>query len=98
MLIMMQKDAPSEDVLRVQAVAKGLGLRTTNISGLTKIAVAIIGDTSSMDTAVFKVLPSVDQVMRVTRQYSLASREDSRPGQMPTPYCPVASLPGCLVA
>jgi 3-deoxy-7-phosphoheptulonate synthase len=75
MLIVMRKDAPSEDVLRVQAVAKGLGLRTTNVSGLTKIAVAIIGDTSSIDAAVFQVLPSVDQVFRVTRPYILACRE-----------------------
>lgn len=75
MLIMMRKDAPSEDVLRVQAVAKSLGYRTANVSGLTKIAVAIIGDTSSLDTAVFKVLPSVDKVIRVTRPYTKASRE-----------------------
>jgi 3-deoxy-7-phosphoheptulonate synthase len=71
---MMHKDAPSEDVLRVQAVAKDLGFRTTNISGLKKIAVALVGDTAMIDTAIFEVLPSVEQVLKVTRPYAKASR------------------------
>lgn len=75
MLIVMRRDAPSEDVLRVQAIAKSYGFRTSNVSGLTKIGVAIIGDTSVIDAAVFKVLPSVDQVLTVTRPYSRTSRE-----------------------
>lgn len=71
----MQMNAPSEDILRVQAVAKDLGFRTTNISGLQKIAVALLGDTAAVDTSLFEVLPSVDQVVKITKPYSRASRE-----------------------
>jgi len=71
----MEMNAPYEDVLRVQAVAKDLGFRTTNISGLQKIGVALLGDAASVDTSVFQVLPSVDQVVKITKPYSIASRE-----------------------
>ncbi len=71
----MEMNAPYEDVLRVQAVAKDLGFRTTNISGLQKIGVALLGDAASVDTSVFEVLPSVDQVVKITKPYSIASRE-----------------------
>jgi 3-deoxy-7-phosphoheptulonate synthase len=75
LLIVMRMNAPSEDILRVQAVAKDMGFRTSNISGLQKIGVALLGDTAAVDTSVFEVLPSVDQVVKVTRPYSRVGRE-----------------------
>jgi 3-deoxy-7-phosphoheptulonate synthase len=72
----MQRNAPSGDILRVQAIAKDMGFRTTNISGLQKIGIALLGDTAAIETGIFEVLPSVEQVLKVSRPYSKASRTE----------------------
>ncbi len=72
----MQKNAPSGDILRVQGLAKDMGFRTTNISGLQKIGVALLGDTAAIETGIFEVLPSVEQVLKVSRPYTRAGRSE----------------------
>ena len=75
MLVVMRPDATSAQIDRVVAVVREHGLTPHPLPGATRTAVGMTGNTSAVDKGWFEVLPGVDEAIRVTKPYKLASRE-----------------------
>jgi len=75
MLIVMQSHAADSEIARVVEVIKGQGLTPHVMPGATRTAIGITGNTGAVDKSLFEVLPGVDEAIRVTKPYKLASRE-----------------------
>jgi 3-deoxy-7-phosphoheptulonate synthase len=78
MLIVMQSRAADADVARVVDVIKSQGLTPHVMPGATRTAIGITGNTGAVDKSLFEVLPGVEEAIRVTKPYKLASREMKR--------------------
>ena len=78
MLIVMQSRAAEADVARVVGVIKSQGLTPHVMPGATRTAIGMTGNTGAVDQALFEVLPGVEEAIRVTKPYKLASREMKR--------------------
>jgi 3-deoxy-7-phosphoheptulonate synthase len=78
MLVVMRPDATSTEIDRVLAVVREQGLTPHPLPGATRTAVGMTGNTVAVDKALFEVLPGVDEAIRVTKPYKLASREMKR--------------------
>lgn len=75
MLVVMRSDATSEQIEHVVSVIRGKGLTPHPLPGATRTAVGMTGNTSAVDRGHFEVLPGVEEAIRVTKPYKLASRE-----------------------
>jgi hypothetical protein len=75
MLVVMQSHASPAEVDRVAEVIRSQGLTPHVMPGATRTAIGITGNTAAVDKALFEVLPGVEEAIRVTRPYKLASRE-----------------------
>lgn len=71
----MQSHAADSEVARVVEVIKGQGLTPHVMPGATRTAIGITGNTGAVNKALFEVLPGVEEAIRVTKPYKLASRE-----------------------
>lgn len=78
MLVVMQSHASSEQIDRVVKVIEAQGLTPHVLPGATRTAIGMTGNTGAVDKALFEVLPGVDEAIRVTKPYKLASREMKR--------------------
>lgn len=78
MLVVMQSDASPEQVDRVLAAIRDLGLTPHALPGATRTAIGITGNTGAVDSRRLEVLPGVTECIRVTKPYKLASREMHR--------------------
>ena len=75
MLIVMRSDATPEQIDRVIRAIQERGLEAHPLPGATRTAIGMTGNTGSVDTSLFEVLPGVKDTLRVTKPYKLASRE-----------------------
>src|SRR5690348_8717382 len=75
MMIVMQPGASKEEV---QDVVKEIGERGLNshvIEGVERTVIGAVGDSHTVSTDAFSVLPGVESVMRISQPYKLASRQ-----------------------
>ncbi len=75
MLVVMQSRATEQDIQRVVEVIRSQGLVPHVLPGATRTAIGMTGNTGAVDKALFEVLPGVEEAIRVTKPYKLASRE-----------------------
>ena len=75
MVIMMKLDAPKEDVEKVESKILSLGCTPHLITGNFKLAIGVTGQTKDLSTEDFKIMDSVEEVVRVSKPYKLVSRE-----------------------
>ncbi len=78
MLVVMQSQAASAQIDKVVEVIERQGLTPHVMPGATRTAIGITGNTGAVDKSLFEVLPGVEEAIRVTKPYKLASREMKR--------------------
>jgi 3-deoxy-7-phosphoheptulonate synthase len=78
MLVVMQAHAAAADIEGVVAAIRDLGLTPHVLPGATRTAVGMTGNTAAVDAGHFEVLPGVEEAIRVTKPFKLASREMHR--------------------
>lgn len=75
MLVVMQTRATSEQIEGVVRVIISQGLTPHVLPGATRTAIGMTGNTAAVEKSIFEVLPGVEEAIRVTKPYKLASRE-----------------------
>ncbi len=74
MLILMRLDAPRHDIDQIKEKIISLHCTPHEIPGESKLAIGITGPTEQLHKEDFILLPSVEDVIRVTKKYKLVSR------------------------
>lgn len=74
MLVVMDLNAPRENIEKVKEKVKQLNCTPHEIPGTTKLAIGITGPTHKLKQEDFSLMPSVEDVVRVTKKYKLVSR------------------------
>jgi len=74
MLIVMDLNAPREDIEKVKQKITQLDCTSHEIPGASKLAIGITGPTHKLKQEDFSLMPSVEDVVRVTKKYKLVSR------------------------
>lgn len=74
MLILMALNSPREDIEKVKEKVIALHCTPHEIPGDSKLAIGITGPTESLKRVDFQVMPSVEEVVRVTKKFKLVSR------------------------
>ena len=75
MLVVMQHNAPPEQIAAVCEAIRQMGLTPHPMPGPTRTAIGITGNTQAIDAPRLEVQPGVMELIRVTKPYKLASRE-----------------------
>src|SRR5262245_11707776 len=75
MLVVMQAGAKPEQIAKVIDTIKSLNLTPHPLPGATRTAIGITGNTGAVDARQLEVLDGVNECIRVTKPYKLASRE-----------------------
>jgi 3-deoxy-7-phosphoheptulonate synthase len=75
MLVVMNSHAAPDQIERVLATIREMGLTPHPMPGPTRTAIGITGNTTAIDSRSLEVLPGVSELIRVTKPYKLASRE-----------------------
>lgn len=75
MLIIMNREATSEQISHVVTYIESLGLRAHEIPGESRTAIGITGNQGPLSPAQFEELAGVVQAVRVTKAFKLVSRE-----------------------
>ena len=75
MLVVMHSHATPNQIDEVLKAIRGLNLTPHPMPGPTRTAIGITGNVSAIDPRPLEVLPSVLELIRVTKPYKLASRE-----------------------
>ncbi|MDB5351324.1 MAG: aroF 2 [Planctomycetota bacterium] len=75
MLVVMRSHASPDQIDRVLAAIRDMGLTPHPMPGPTRTAIGITGNTGAIDANLLAVLPAVSELIRVTKPYKLASRE-----------------------
>ena len=75
MLVVMHGHSSPDQIDRVVATIREMGLTPHPMPGATRTAIGITGNTGSIDSRTLEVLPGVFELIRVTKPYKLASRE-----------------------
>ncbi|MBX9582544.1 MAG: 3-deoxy-7-phosphoheptulonate synthase, partial [Gemmataceae bacterium] len=78
MLVVMRSDATPDQVGRVVEAIRSQNLTPHVLPGATRTAIGMTGNTAAVDKALFEVLAGVEEAIRVTKPYKLASREMHR--------------------
>jgi 3-deoxy-7-phosphoheptulonate synthase len=78
MLVVMRPEATAAEIDRVVEVIRSQKLTPHVLPGATRTAIGMTGNTGAVDKALFEVLPGVEDAIRVTKSYKLASREMKR--------------------
>ena len=74
MLIMMGLNAPQKDIETVKRKIIKAGCTPHEIPGSKKLAIGVTGASEKLESGQFLVLPSVEQVIPVTKKFKLVSR------------------------
>ena len=74
MLILMSLNTPRKDIDIVKNKVVSLNCTPHEIPGKSKLAIGITGPTNQLKKEDFILLPSVEDVIRVTKKYKLVSR------------------------
>src|SRR5579864_7084681 len=75
MLVVMHSHATPEQIERAVKTIRSMGLTPHPMPGATRTAIGITGNTGAVDPRTLEVLPGVQELIRVTKPYKLASRE-----------------------
>ncbi len=75
MLVVMRSHAPQAQIDKVVRVIEEQGMTAHVMPGATRTAIGITGNTGAVEKSLFEVLPGVEEAIRVTKPYKLASRE-----------------------
>lgn len=75
MLIVMRPHASPAQIEGVVTVIQTQGLTPHVLPGATRTAIGMTGNTGAVDKGLFEVLDGVEEAIRVTKPYKLASRE-----------------------
>jgi 3-deoxy-7-phosphoheptulonate synthase len=78
MLVVMQSRASDIEISRVVEVIQLQGMTAHVMPGATRTAIGVTGNTGAVEKALFEVLPGVEEAIRVTKPFKLASREMKR--------------------
>src|SRR5262252_10708515 len=78
MLIVMKPNATAQQIDAVVEIVQAIGLRAHPMPGATRTAIGITGNEGPIDGRRFENLPSVAEVIRVTKPYKLITL-DLRP-------------------
>lgn len=70
----MDLNAPREDIEKIKLKIKQLNCTPHEIPGASKLAIGITGPTHNLKQEDFSLMPSVEDVVRVTKKYKLVSR------------------------
>ncbi|HKB38867.1 MAG TPA: 3-deoxy-7-phosphoheptulonate synthase [Gemmataceae bacterium] len=75
MLVVMNSHATPEQIDAVVSAIRRMNLTPHPMPGTTRTAIGITGNISAVDPRSLEVLPGVEELLRVTKPYKLASRE-----------------------
>lgn len=75
MMIVMHPGASKEEVQDVVKEIADRGLNSHVIEGVERTVIGAVGDSHTVSTDAFSVLPGVESVMRISQPYKLASRQ-----------------------
>jgi len=75
MVVIMDISAPKDDIEKVREKVIAVGCKPHFIYGTQKIAIGLTGPTEAIDEEEFKLMQSVEEVLRVSKKYKLVSRE-----------------------
>jgi 3-deoxy-7-phosphoheptulonate synthase len=75
MLVVMRSHATPEQIDEVLRAIQRMHLNPHPMPGPTRTAIGITGNTTAIDARSLEVLPGVEDLVRVTKPYKLASRE-----------------------
>ena len=75
MLVVMSSQATQEQIDQVILAIQQLNLNPHPMPGPTRTAIGITGNNTAIDARSLEVLPGVEDLVRVTKPYKLASRE-----------------------
>src|SRR5437868_4422661 len=75
MLVVMNRQATPEQIDAVVAAIRRMNLTAHPMPGATRTAIGITGNVGAVDPRLLEVLPGVEELLRVTKPYKLASRE-----------------------
>src|SRR5919109_743692 len=89
MLIVMRHGAPEEDIARVVATIEEMGYQARPMPGRQRTTVGLVGNDGRVDASRLAALPSVQEIIHVTKPYKQVSREWK-------PESTVVRLPGGL--
>src|SRR5580704_8828352 len=78
MLVVMQSRALPNEIDKVVEIIASQGLTPHVMPGATRTAIGVTGNTGAVDKSMFEVLPGVEEAIRVTKPFKLASREMKR--------------------
>ena len=78
MLVVMKKDATSDEVLRVKEKIVLLGYRPHEIPGASRLAIGITGNKGRINPETFNTMSGVEEAIAITRPFKLVGR-DARP-------------------
>jgi 3-deoxy-7-phosphoheptulonate synthase len=75
MLIVMRHGAPEEDIQRVAATIEEMGYQARPMPGRQRTTVGLVGNDGRVDASRLAALPSVQEIIHVTKPYKQVSRE-----------------------
>jgi 3-deoxy-7-phosphoheptulonate synthase len=75
MLILLELDTPREDIEKIKEKIIAKGCNAHEIPGSSKLAIGITGTTRNLKEDDFRIMKSVQEVVRVSHKYKLVSRE-----------------------
>src|ERR687895_2872720 len=75
MLIVMRHGAPEEDIRRVAATIEEMGYQARPMPGKQRTTVGLVGNDGRVDGSRLAALPSVQEIIHVTKPYKQVSRE-----------------------
>src|SRR6516225_1943265 len=78
MLVVMDRQATAQQIDQVLEAVRRMNLTPHPMPGATRTAIGITGNIGAVDPRSLEVLPGVEELLRVTKPYKLASREMHR--------------------
>jgi 3-deoxy-7-phosphoheptulonate synthase len=75
MLIVMRHGAPEEDIRRVSTTIEEMGYQARPMPGKQRTTVGLVGNDGRVDASRLAALPSVQEIIHVTKPYKQVSRE-----------------------
>jgi len=75
MMILLELDAPRTDIEKIKDKIISLGCTPHELPGTRKLGIGITGATNLLKEDDFRVLKSVEDVVRISQKYKLVSRE-----------------------
>ncbi len=74
-MIIMRPDATQEEIASAISHVETMGLQAHFTRGIERTVIAVVGDIREVDPRALGVLPGVEDVVRISKPYKLASRQ-----------------------